>query len=215
MGCCSPGGYDQVFGEKAARKDLRRYRRRGLKSDARRGLAFARSRGVHGASVLEAGGGIGAIQVELLRAGASRAVNVELSRGYEQAAAELLTETGLAERVERRIGDFVEEEAQPADVVVMNRVVCCYPDPKRLVGTAARRAKRLLVLTFPSDDPVARAVAWAGNVLLRLSRSDFRAYAHAHRTIHRAAEEEGLRLVHESRGLVWHTAGYERARVSP
>lgn len=210
MSCCGSRGYDQVFGEKTARKDLRRFRKRGLRRDAQRGVDFVRSRGVERASVLEAGGGIGAVQVELLDAGAASAVNVELSRGYEAAAAELLAERGLASRAERRVGDFVDEPTDPADVVFLNRVVCCYPDPARLVGVAAGRARRLLVLTYPPDHLFARLVAAAGNLLLRLLRSDFRAHAHPHRIFHAAAEAEGLQLVFRGHSLVWQTAGYER-----
>jgi predicted TPR repeat methyltransferase len=210
VSCCGSCGYDQVFSEKNARKDLRRYRKRGLKKDACRGVAFACGRGVDERTVLEIGGGIGAIQVELLRAGAARAVNVELSQGYERAAAELLEESGLSDRVERRTGDAVADPPEPADVVVLNRVVCCYPDVERLVGTAAGRARETLVLTFPPDGLVARAAARFGNLALRLLRSEFRAYAHPHRLIHATAERHGLTLVHRSRGLVWHTAGFAR-----
>ena len=211
MGCCSP--YDDVFSGDQARKDLRRYRRRGLARDARAALAFLRSRGLGGATLLEVGGGIGALQLEALRSGAGRAVNVELSQGYEGVAAELLAEAGLAHRVERRMGDVVQEPPEPADAVAMVRVVCCYPDPERLVGTAAERARRLLVLTYPPDDALARAVIATLNFFHRLSGTEFRAFAHPHERIHAAAERHGLRLVHRERGAIWHVAGFERVGV--
>jgi len=208
-GCCTPGGYDEMFDERQARKDLRAYRRRGLKRDARRAVAFLRGRGIEGATVLEVGGGIGAVQKELLEAGAARTVNVELSHAYEAAAAEL--RAGLDERVERRFGDFVEQPAEFADAVVLVRVVCCYPDAERMVGAAAAAARRLLVLTYPPDNRVARAIAGAGNLVLRLSGRDFRAYVHSHRLIRETAERHGLRQVYAGRALVWRTAGFERA----
>lgn len=209
-GCCPPGAFDGVFSEKTARKDLRRYRRRGLKRDARGALGFLRSRGIEGASVLEVGGGVGALQLELLQAGAARTVDVELSHNYEGAAAELLAGSGFEDRVERRLGDIVEDAPEPADAVAMIRVVCCYPDPERLVGAAAERARRLLVLTYPSDGVLARAVVAAGNLALRLTGSQFRSFAHPHERIHAAAERHGLRLVHRERGAIWHVAGFER-----
>ncbi len=212
-GCCSPGGYDDVFGEKQARKDLRRYRRRGLARDALGALRFLRSRGIEGASVLEVGGGVGALQLELLRAGAARTVDVELSRGYERAAAELLAGSGFEDRVERRLGDVVEQPSEPEDAVAMMRVVCCYPDLERLVGAAAGRARRLLVLSYPTDAPLARAVIVVANLVLRLKGSEFRTYVHRHARIHAAAERQGLRLVHRERGAIWHVAGFERVGV--
>ncbi len=74
------------------------------------------------------GGGIGAIEIELLKAGMAHAVIVELTPTYETAAGELLREAGLADRVERLVMDFTEAgtEIETADVVVMNRVICCY-----------------------------------------------------------------------------------------
>src|SRR6266508_3682037 len=96
-----------------------------------------------------------ALEVELLEAGAERATNVELSPGYEEAAAELACERGFEQQVERRIGDFVSEpNVTDADTVVLNRVVCCYPNYEALIGTAADRARRLLVFSFPREGPL-------------------------------------------------------------
>src|SRR5204863_4096528 len=99
-----------------------------------------------GDSVLEVGGGVGAIQLELLKAGAAQTTNVELSPEYEPYAAELLGEDA---RVQRRVRDFVRDaaELEPADDVVLHRVVSCYPDPEALVGAAADHARRRLVLS--------------------------------------------------------------------
>src|SRR5207247_1658949 len=92
---------------------------------------------------LEVGGGIGAIQLELLKAGAARAVSVELTPTYEDIARQLLDEAGLADRVERKVMDFAQAAAQvdSADVVVLNRVICCYPDMPRLAAAAADPAQ--------------------------------------------------------------------------
>ncbi len=139
--CCRPESYGAFFSEKGARRALRRYRKRGLDSLSDRIASVVRERGVRGATVLEVGGGIGALEIELLAAGAERATNVELSPEYEEAAAELARERGVDERLERRIGDFVGvADVQGADAVVMNRVVCCYPDYD--AWSAPRRSAR-------------------------------------------------------------------------
>jgi magnesium-protoporphyrin O-methyltransferase len=211
--CCRPGAYEVMFGERQARRDLRRYKQRGLPADARRGVEFLRSQGIEGATVLEVGGGIGAAAVELLHAGAERAVNVELSPSYEQAAADLLADARLgAERVERRIGDFVEtaRAIDAADAVVMNRVVCCYPDYPELLGAAATHARRFLVYTYPRDAAVARAVVRIANLALRVAGREFRAYVHPRRAMLAVAEAQGLRLVEEHRGAVWQVAALAR-----
>src|SRR5256885_518357 len=143
-GCCSPKGYKWVFSERSARAEARRYRRKGLDGTSRRIVDFLKGQGLEGRTVLEVGGGIGAIQIELLKAGASRALSVELTPTYEEAAGALLREAGLTDRVERRVMDFAEaaSEVDGADIVVLNRVICCYPDMPKLAGAAAGHADR-------------------------------------------------------------------------
>ena len=149
--CCSPKGYKWVFSERTARAEARRYRRRGLDGTSRQIVDFLKSQGVEGRTVLEVGGGIGAIQIELLKSGAAGAVSVELTPTYEEVASELVRELGLEGRVTRRVMDFAEANGQveAADIVVMNRVICCYPDMPRLAGAAADHTTRLLVMSYP------------------------------------------------------------------
>lgn len=210
-GCCARG-CEEFFTERTARRDARRYRRRGLDATAQRMIDFLKGRGLQGRDVLEVGGGVGAIQLELLKAGAERAVNVELSPAYEESARELLSEAGLEGRVERRLLDFAEGagEIGPADVVVMHRVVCCYPDYERLVGAAADRARRQLVLSFPREAWWTRLGLGVANLWQRLRRSSFRAYLHPPASILAVARARGLRPASEHRGWVWQIAALER-----
>jgi hypothetical protein len=212
-GCCEPRVYERIFGASQARRDARRYRRRGLGRTSRDLVELAGD--VAGASILEVGGGVGAIQLELLAAGAARATDVELSGEYEGEAQKLLTERGLSERVERRVGDFVAEPAEPHDVVVMHRVVCCYPDVDALVGTAASRAERRLVLTYPQERWWTRAGARLLNVSLRLFGSRFRVFVHPVRRVTAAAAEGGLAPgERRRRGILWESVAYERSPAS-
>ena len=191
---------------------MRKYRRRGLDKAARRIVDFLAGRGVDGDSVLEVGGGIGAIQLELLRAGAARATNVELSPEYEPLAGELLREAGLEDRVERRLGDFVRDadELEPADDVVLHRVVCCYPDPEALVGAAADRARRRLVLSFPPDTALFRAGSAVFNAFLALTKTEFRTFVHPHGAILGTARARGLEPALETGTRMWRIVGFER-----
>ena len=66
-GCCGRDGYDQVFTNGFARRVARRYREKGLDRTRQRVVDFLAERGIEGASVLEIGGGVGEIQIELLR----------------------------------------------------------------------------------------------------------------------------------------------------
>jgi hypothetical protein len=211
-GCCRPGDYDKIFDEKNARSKARTYARKGVTGDTRRIVDMVRSRLSPGYSVLEVGGGIGEIQLELLRDGAARALNVELATQYETVASELIDERGFGDRVERRLGDFVREAAAipAADVVVMNRVVCCYPDADALVGAAADHAQRYLVMTFPVDRWWIRAGLAAANALLAVRGSTFRGYVHTTRTVLSAAQGRGMRPAEQRRGLIWQLVALER-----
>ena len=208
-GCCDPIAYRRLFSRKSAARDLRRYRERGLNGTSRELAALAGD--VQGASVLDVGGGIGAIELELLEAGAARATNIELSGGYEEAAGELIAERGLEGRVDRRVGDFVTADVEPHDVVVLHRVVCCYPDADALVGTAADHTKRTLLLTYPQERVWMRAGLRLINAWLRLTRCGFRTYVHPVAAIVTSAETRGLRLERRERhGLLWESAVFAR-----
>ena len=208
-GCCPPPGLEEFFGERTARRDARRYRRKGLDANARRMVAFLRERGIEGRTVLEIGGGVGALEIELLRSGAAGAVNVELSPAYEREGAQLAREAGVEDRIDRRRGDFAAGAyVPPADIVLMHRVVCCYPEADALVGAAAERTQGCLVLSFPRESRLTRAAFALANVWNR--RIGFRLYVHPARTILGAAESRGLRPTFEHRGRLWHLAALER-----
>jgi 2-polyprenyl-3-methyl-5-hydroxy-6-metoxy-1,4-benzoquinol methylase len=213
VSCCSPPrGYTSLFSRRAARRDAKRYRRKGLDETGAQMVAFLRDRGVEGASVLEIGGGVGAIQLELLKAGAVRTTNLELSPEYEEAAGELAQEAHVEEWVERRLGDIVSEPALagPADAVVMHRVVCCYPDYDALVGAASERAQRYLVMSFPRPRPLIRAWMSAVNLAARFLRWEYRAWVYPPEALVRSAERRGLTLATESKGVIWQVAALER-----
>src|SRR4051812_41083432 len=108
-----------MFGDRFAQRMATRYRKRGPDKTARRMVDLLTERGIHGATVLEIGGGVGEIHLELLRRGAAAATNLELSPAYESAAAELIAEAGFTGRVHRRQIDIAADPAavEPADVV--------------------------------------------------------------------------------------------------
>jgi 2-polyprenyl-3-methyl-5-hydroxy-6-metoxy-1,4-benzoquinol methylase len=211
-GCCTQSEVSRFFNRRVAAKDARRYRRSGLTGTARTLTELARD--VRGASVLDVGGGIGAIELELLRAGAARATSIELSGAYEPEAEVLLAEHGLAGQVERRVGDFVADggSIEQHDIVVLHRVVCCYPDADALVGEASGHTRRTLLLTYPQDRRLIRAGVRVVNLFLRLSRCGFRTYAHRVEKIVAVAARNGLTLdTRERSGVLWESASFSRS----
>ena len=175
-------------------------------------VEFLERRGIEGATVLEIGGGVGEIQIELLKAGAAHAVNLELSPGYDEEAERLLHEAELEGRVDRRLHDIAvdPEGVEAADVVLLHRVVCCYPDYERLLGAAAQRARRFLVFSYPPRNAISRLFVTVENLVFRVLRKEYRSFTHPPSAMLGVLAERGLRRTFEHHTLVWQVAGLER-----
>lgn len=211
MDCCS-SGYDEVFTARQARRVRRRYEAHGLGQPGRALADLAAARGLDGRSVLEIGGGVGDLHVELLRRGAASATNVELSPSWDEEAARLLEAHGLDGRVTRFVGDLVQDPglAGEADIVVLNRVVCCYPDFAGLLAAAGSRARETLVFSYPPQHAVVRAGLAVANGWQRLRGRGYRAFAHPSRAMHEVLEEVGLRRAAGGHQGVWRLSALER-----
>ncbi|WP_460627450.1 methyltransferase domain-containing protein [Intrasporangium mesophilum] len=209
MSCCEPGRYDRMFGTGFSRHLARRYRRRGLDRTAARMVEFLTSHGVEGASVLEIGGGVGDIQLELLRRGAARATSLELAGSYDADAAALADEAGMTERISRRRVDLASspEAVEAHDIVVLHRVVCCYPDYERLLGAAADHAQRLLVFSHPPRNVLSRSLTSVQNQFFRLRGMTFRTYVHDPAAMRGVAGRGNLAVSYSHRGAAWHIVG--------
>ena len=201
-----------MFGPRFAHRMAARYRKRGLDKTARRMVELLAECGIQDATVLEIGGGVGEIQLELLRRGAASTTNLELSAGYEEAAAALIAEAGVRGRVDRRLVDIATEPdaVPPADVVVLHRVVCCYPDVERLLGAAAQHARRLLVFSHPPRNAVSRSVVATENLVLRATGREYRAFAHPPAAMLAVLAQHGLIPRSTHRGWVWQVVAVGR-----
>ena len=210
--CCSASGYRWAFSEKRAEREARRYERRGLDPTSRRIVEFLTLQGVAGLTLLEVGGGVGAIQIELLKAGVTHAVSIELTPTYEKAAGELLRSAGLEDRVERTVTDFVAaaDEVEAADIVILNRVLCCYPDMPELAGAAADHARQVLVLSFPRGTWWTRLSLSLANLVLRTTRRGFQVFVHRPERIQATAEHFGLETTLNRVGVFWQMMALRR-----
>lgn len=210
--CCSAAGYRWAFSERRAQREARRYERRGLDATSRRIVEILKAQGLDGRTLLEVGGGVGALQIELLKAGVTRAVSIELTPTYEAAANGLLRRAGLQDRVERRLMDFAEPatDVEAADIVIMNRVICCYPDMPQLAGAAAAHTRQMLVLSFPKERWWTRTGLTLSNLVLWATRRRFHVFVHRPEQILATAEHFGLRTTLNHAGFFWQVAALRR-----
>ena len=213
MDCCQCQGIEGLFNQRQAARDLKAYERKGPAKSTRLLLDALRGAGVEGATLLDIGGGIGAIQLNLLDAGVSSATDVDASSAYLAAAREEATRRGLSDRVSYQHGNFVElaPTIAPADIVTLDRVICCYHDLPGLVGASAAKARRLYGLVYPRDNWLARMVAAGLGLIMRLQRNPFRFFAHRTRDVEALLHAAGLeRRFHGTAGF-WQVAVYARA----
>jgi len=211
--CCDPRGCDEFFSSRFARRMARRYRNRGPDKTARRMVEFLERIGIDGCTVLEIGGGVGEIQLELLKRGAHRSVNLELSPAYDDEAEKLIREAGFEGRAERRLHDIAVDPTgvEAADIVVLHRVVCCYPDYQRLLAAASEHARRMLIFSCPPRNVVSRMILAVQNLVFRLRGTEFRAFAHPPAAMLAVLEHHGLRRTFSHAGLAWRVHALRRA----
>ena len=210
--CCQCEGIEKQFGRRTAAFELHRFRKRGARRTTHFLIDALRREGVEGASVLDIGGGVGAIHHELLASGAREAVHVDISLDYLSAAREEAERRGHAARVEFVRADFVEAAPTLAesDVVTLDRVICCYPDMERLVALAAGKTRQLLGAVYPREVWWMHLLVAAVNVFSRVRRSAFRTYVHPPSAIDAVIRRHGLERRAFRRTLGWEVAVYRR-----
>jgi SAM-dependent methyltransferase len=214
MDCCGPENtdYDRQFDARHADEDLRAYLRDGPTGLTRALIDGLAADGLEGRTVLDIGGGVGAVHHELLRAGAAAAVDVDASRAYLAAARGEAVRQGHADRVRYIAGDFVTiaPTLDAVDFVALDKVICCYPDMTALVGRSAELARRRYGLVYPRDTWLARAAVALLNARFRLTRSSFRSFVHPSSEVEAVIAGHGLVKREERTTLIWQLAIYER-----
>lgn len=213
MTCCYRCAAADKFNAPVARRDLRRLRRRGLTLPTRRMLDAVRACPLpNRPTLLDIGGGIGAIHHILLEQGFSSATHVDASPAYLAAATEEAERLGHAGRVQFRLAEFPAEAAgvPPADVVTLDRVVCCYSDYESMLGAAAARARHVLALSYPRSRWLTRMFVTVSNAVRRLRGQAFRVYVHPPLRIHAALEAARMRRAWAGGTWIWAVEVFER-----
>jgi magnesium-protoporphyrin O-methyltransferase len=216
MSCCQCQGIEHQFDHAAVARKLRRYRRRGpdtttrlLIQDLRAALATSN---VRDATLLDVGGGLGAIHHALLDERVSRAVHVDASSAQIAAARDETERLGHGTRVEFVRGDFTRLAPQlaAADIVTLDRVICCFDDMHALVGLSAAKAARFYGAVYPRDGVWMRVGIRAVNLFERIKRSSFRVFLHDPRAIDAELRAAGLARSSVRTAFGWEVVVYRR-----
>jgi 2-polyprenyl-3-methyl-5-hydroxy-6-metoxy-1,4-benzoquinol methylase len=216
MPCSQCQGIEEQFNDAEARKKLRRLRRRGPDRTTKLLIAAIRrsleDRELHEPALLDVGAGIGAIHHELLDAGVARAVHVDASSAHMSAAREEAARRGHDARVAFVQGDFVDQakNLDEAEIVTLDRVICCYDDMTRLVSLSAAKAMKIYGAVYPRRRVWMPALIAATNLLMRLRKSPFRVFLHDPEAIDGVLRQNGLGRTYLRRTVAWEVVLYER-----
>ena len=212
--CCS--GFSEAatdqFDATVARRDLDVYRRKGPDKPTRLlrdGVLAAQS---DQTTLLDVGGGVGALSLELIKAGTTRATLVDASSAYLSGAREEAARTGRSEQLEIVAGDFVAlaPTLPRAGVVTMNRVVCCYPDFRALLASALDHAERVFAFSFPKPRWYIRGFVGVANTARAIGGRTFRAFVHDEAAMQALVESRGFRRASRQETLVWQVEVWTR-----
>lgn len=214
MSCTQCQGIQQEFGGATARRELRRYRKKGATGTTRMLLNAIAAEGIDGRSFLDIGGGVGVIHHEFMAAGAASGLGADASPSYTEAARSEATSRGYLNRMTYQDGNFVDlaPDMPDADIVTLDRVICCYDDMPALVDASATHARHVYGLVFPRDERrlVRFAVAFI-NLVQRIRRRPFRVFAHSRIEVERRLAKLGFRRVFHGTGFAWQVLVFTRA----
>ena len=211
MNCCCPHSNSaNRFFSFFARSYRKRFEKKGFEPSQQQLLEGLEQAGFADAKILEIGSGVGHLHQTLLERGAASAVGVDLASKMIEVARRWAEERELTERTDYVQGDFMEikDSLADAEVTVLDKVVCCYPDADGLVHSSLNKTSRVYALTYPRDRWYVRAVMGLVALGMKIIRTDFRPYVHSPDQIEGWIVEAGFHKRYQNNNLVWLTQVY-------
>ena len=212
MGCCQCQGIENMFDKKAANRQIKRYLKKGPSKTTSMLLDAINKKGVQGLNFLDIGGGIGAIQYDLIKAGASNGTSIEASSAFFDVVKEEALQNGLAERVNFKYGDFTAtaSDVDSADIVTLDKVICCYDDMSELVGLSSKLARKIYAVIYPRDVWWTKLALLMVNFYSRIKGSSFRVFIHPTKKVEEIIFGNGLKRNYYATTLFWQVAIFTR-----
>ena len=207
--CC---GAEKLFDLKGAKKELKKFNKKGAGKATKKLISHLLKNDLQEKSLLDIGGGIGAIQWTFLRNSGRCTIDVDASLGYLTVAKGYAKEHGYEQSTEFLHGDFVDQydEVANADYVTLDKVICCYPDYKSLLNHAMRKCNFTLILVYPLGGFIPKAIAQFNKIYFYLKKNPFRTYIHSPKEVEQFICNHGFKLVTKSISFPWHVQTYER-----
>jgi magnesium-protoporphyrin O-methyltransferase len=210
--CC---GADQFFDLKVARKKMKYYKRKGPGKATKKLLSLFSTQQIQEKSLLDIGGGIGAIQWYFLENGAKRTTDVDASNAYISVAKAHAEEKNLLDIMEFHGGDFLDKSSEISahDFVTLDKVVCCYPDYQHLLGMALDKCNETIALTFPLGGLLSKILELMENLYFSFKKNPFRTFIHSPRAIEGFIVSSGFEPVEKRVSFPWHVQMHRRLKT--
>ena len=193
-----------------------KYKSKGLTASTEALLDFLTESGLAGKTVLDIGCGTGFFALETLKRGAASCLGIDLSSAAIHEANEFARESGLQDRARFEVANAASTQHPASDVVVMDKVLCCYPDSNSLLKTASESSNQLLGFVVPRDEGLMKPVMRCGtgliNLFERLRRTGFRLYLHSLPSIDKFLERNGFHQANKSSSRFWLIFVYRRIK---
>lgn len=212
--CCGHANAAIGLFSRLARYYRLRYQILGLEKTQCQLVAGLAKVGYQGASLLEIGCGVGYLHQWLLEKGASKAVGVDLSPSMLAEAEKLASKRGLTGRARYLQGDFLEisDTLETADITLLDKVICCYPDAQSLLACALSHTHKAIALTYPRDIWLTRLGVKVLNKVLAWRGSEFRTFIHGTQKVEQWITSQGFHQCYQSQTFIWLTQVFERDR---
>jgi len=210
--CC---GAERLFNLKMAKKELKKYKKSGAGKSTRALNAAISATEFKDKTLLDIGGGIGAIQWHFLAHGGAKTTDMDYSDGYLEVAREYAIENDWDDQTTFCQGDFMEASGgiEKHDFVTLDKVVCCYPDYEGLLSKALSKTNHTIGLVYPLGGVVSRIVVFFAKWFLRLIGNPFHPYIHPVASVRQVVLDDGFETVHSSVSFPWHVEVYRRKGI--
>ena len=208
MGCCQCQGIENMFDKKSAKRALKRYLKKGPSKTTTMLLKAIHKTGVKDLDFLDIGGGIGAIQYDLIKAGASSGTSIEASSAYIDLVKEEIHKNNLAEIIDFKHGDFtaIASDVGSADIVTLDKVICCYDDMAELVILSSKLSRKIYAVIYPRDIWWTKLALPFINFYPIIKGSPFRVFIHPTKKVEEIIFRNGFKRDYYATTLFWQVA---------
>jgi 2-polyprenyl-3-methyl-5-hydroxy-6-metoxy-1,4-benzoquinol methylase len=212
MECCSEDLLEKQFDEEKVASRVNQYNSKGINKETKILIESLKSMGIDGCSLLDIGCGLGLIGAELLKSGIAKVNNIEASSSYLEAAKTESKKRNLTDKTSFTLGNFVDvaEQTSAADIVTLDKVICCYDELEPLVKSSSDKALKLYGIIYPRDSWWTKAAIGIENLVRKIKGNTFRVFVYPTDKVDNLINEQGLQQVFYKAMMVWQIVIYSR-----